>query len=374
MRFSYRFYFLGMILSLSTGLYTAHAQPIMLTGVYPKAASPGTTTSGVIRGLGFISALPFSLTLVDPETETPIPDGTISRSWIESSSQLHAKITIDEAARPRDIQICITRQEQNRCIPFAIAPSGDLGRFATLHSEYIELAQSHRASASQPHIPLQIDRMYAQSQFDSVMLKDRGNDSTGGEWLSWFIDIERVLYDVGVIRGSVKLRRIFAIERSREFDLIEYQNREASGSSSTAMDDEDGSLVFVRMAVSHSREFEAIDLVYHVMYRILYRVNLGEKGPFADVPVAVGDACYHASENTLGFVRGNMVVEISVTPGHWRDGRIAWTNPDKALREKIVEAAKRIDQLLQGKMFSAETRAKIAAAERLHREMEQSEP
>jgi hypothetical protein len=116
-----------------------------------------------------------------------------------------------------------------------------------------------------------------------------------------------------------------------------------------------------------------IQRVYAAIRSYQVRQLSAEPGSFDNPDETIGDACYHVGKDVIGFCRGNVIVELRFTTAEWRNGDFVGSGlPDSALREKMLDAARQIDDLLVREMFSEQIRTEIRGCEAERRNARQT--
>ena len=225
------------------------------------------------------------------------------------------------------------------------------------------IAQARRREANEvERRDMHVERQYENSEIKTADLDAATPEDPGAGWEPWWLDLRRVFNEVGLIEERLWRSGGRTLERSAEFDLKEYEWH--AYAERYGEDGDDFINVYVWTAVCYSSKFEDIDRVYYVIRRLLPRAARSRLGPFEEVKEFVGDSCHHLSGAAFGFCRGNVIVEIHPWRYTRENGRLQGLGVDADLRKKVMQAARRIDQLLLEKMFDEETRAKIMVAEK----------
>ena len=227
------------------------------------------------------------------------------------------------------------------------------------------------------------------------MRVNRAYDLNDCSAFSFLGDEEKLALQSGDVLASIRLMTVFEnaiVQIFRDLGIFaerpprlgsngkdsttEYRLREFEFHEKAEGEGKDGDkFVIARVLVGtcNSMAAEDIDLMYYVFRNLLqFRPIMGSKGTFDDPEEVIGDGCYHLSHDAIGFLRGNVVVEIHASAYEWRDGRIMPLGKPEPLRAKMVEAARRIDALLMEKMFTEDMRTRIRAA--IHRLRRESRP
>jgi len=197
------------------------------------------------------------------------------------------------------------------------------------------------------------------------------------DWGEWLQEVQRILQDVGILSSKVKSASSSTNEYSAEW-IFCYNQLADSVNFQEALDGTPHNTAMVVFGISRSGRREDVDNVYYLA-RHFPRIAARPKQGISDDPdeVVVGDACYrygHGDNQTngrspIGFLRGNVVVEIHTSSHVWRTrdvpaGGVIEPASDPSLPDKVMQAAQRIDELLMEKMFDEPTRIKIKTAER----------
>ena len=243
-------------------------------------------------------------------------------------------------------------------------PTDGLDRQASERFAHAKRREAYEVERRDMHV----ERHYAASELTPAHLEEPIPDFIGTAWEIWSLEVRKVLREVGLIEHRLWRSGGRTLERSAEFDLVEHEWH--AYAERYGEDGDDFINVAVWTAVCYSSSFEDIDRVYYVIRRLLERPAMSKLGPFEDVNESVGDACHHFGKDSFGFCRGNVIVEIHARRYTRQNGRIQPLGVDADLRKKVMQAARRIDQLLLEKMFDEETRAKIMTAEKTRRAQE----
>jgi len=240
-----------------------------------------------------------------------------------------------------------------------------------------------RNAGVRPASEFQVDRLYDVSRdlhpltFGLWGFRPTHEVPFNQEWSKWWVEIGSVLRDVGILGSDASTNAGASYEYSAEWSFVYQQYADRLGVNK-AVDGTPYTTVIVFFGVCRSGTREDIDDVYYLARHFPLIAARPTKGISEDPDeVVVGDACYrygHGDNQTngrspIGFLRGNVVVEIHATSHVWRTrnvpaGGVIEAVLDPSLPDKVIEAARRIDQLLMKKMFDEPTRAKIVAAER----------
>lgn len=245
-----------------------------------------------------------------------------------------------------------------------------------------ELARKHAASSSEVQQEMLVHRVYDLSECIPFYFWGENKEKLfkRGERVGAFSEITTfrnkaldALSGAGILRDEPLGRSGSGPKDvTKEYTLMEFEFHERA--EQKGKDGDKFAIARILVGTCNSMAAEDIDLMYYVFRNLLqFRALRASKGTFDDPGEVIGDACYRLSHDAIGFLRGNVVVEVHASAYEWRAGRIKPLGKPAPLLAKTVEAARRIDALLLEKMFTEETRTTIRAAERQRAEARKAE-